>query len=68
MSPFAVVTGSFDPVTVGHVDLVRRAASIFGRCVLLVVNNREKNYLFTPEEVAACTASYTGRFLKGQGR
>ena len=58
MSPFAVVTGSFDPVTVGHVDLVRRAASIFGRCVLLVVNNREKNYLFTPEErVAFCRAA-----------
>ncbi len=43
-------TGSFDPVTNGHIDIINRARDIFGEVVVLVVNNSTKSGLFTPEE------------------
>lgn len=42
MSTIAVVPGSFDPVTLGHLDVIRRAASIFDRVHVLVVHNPGK--------------------------
>lgn len=48
----ALVTGSFDPITLGHVDIVRRAATLFDRVILLVANNEEKQYMFSAEERA----------------
>ncbi len=50
MKRVAVVPGSFDPVTLGHVDLARRAAALFGSCEVVVMNNREKKYLFSIQE------------------
>lgn len=46
----AVYPGSFDPVTNGHVDLIRRATGLFGRVVVAVLRNTEKDCLFTVEE------------------
>lgn len=46
----AVLPGSFDPVTVGHLDLVRRAAAIFDRVIVCVMVNGEKRPMFTPEQ------------------
>ena len=46
----AVCPGSFDPVTVGHLDLVERAAAIFDKVILCVMVNAEKHPMFTPEE------------------
>ena len=46
----ALVPGSFDPMTLGHLDIVRRAAALFDRVVVAVLNNSEKEYTFTPEE------------------
>lgn len=46
----AVYPGSFDPVTNGHLDIIRRAAKIFDRLVVAVLNNTSKNPLFTVEE------------------
>lgn len=46
----ALVAGSFDPVTHGHIDLVRRAALLFDRVIALAVDNADKAYLFTREE------------------
>ena len=43
----AVFPGSFDPVTNGHLDLVRRASQIFDRLVVLVGYNLSKHYLFS---------------------
>jgi pantetheine-phosphate adenylyltransferase len=48
----ALVTGSFDPITNGHVDIVRRAAKIFDEVLVLVAQNDEKTYMFSPEERA----------------
>ena len=42
--------GSFDPVTLGHVDVIRRAAAIFGRVVVGVLHNPEKKGCFPVEK------------------
>ncbi len=47
----AIYPGSFDPITLGHVDLVRRAARLFDEVVLAVYEGSEKaGALFTPAE------------------
>lgn len=46
----AVYPGSFDPVTNGHLDIVRRAARIFGEVVVAVLRNTTKAPLFDTEE------------------
>lgn len=45
----AVVPGSFDPVTMGHLDLIRRAAGLFDRLHVVVVHNPGKQALLPPE-------------------
>lgn len=45
MSRIAVVPGSFDPVTLGHLDVIERAAGIFDRLHVLVVHNPAKTAL-----------------------
>ena len=47
---FAIYPGSFDPITYGHIDVMERALRIFGRLVVAVAHNREKNPLFTVDE------------------
>ena len=42
--------GSFDPVTNGHMDVIRRAAALFDRVIVLVADNTDKRCLFTAEE------------------
>ncbi len=46
----AVYAGSFDPLTKGHEDIIRRAADTFGRFIVGVAVNPRKETLFTPEE------------------
>ncbi len=46
----AVCPGSFDPVTNGHLDIVRRASTLFDEVVVAVGVNKSKNRLFSPEE------------------
>ena len=47
----AICPGSFDPVTLGHVDIIERAADIFDEVTVLVMSNRSKSAsLFTVEE------------------
>ncbi len=46
----AVYPGSFDPVTFGHLDVIRRAADIFDELVVSVLNNKVKTPLFSVEE------------------
>ena len=47
----AVYPGSFDPVTYGHLDIIRRAAEIFDVLVVSVLNNKGKTPLFSVEEL-----------------
>lgn len=51
-APHALFPGSFDPVTLGHVDLVARAQALFGRVTVLVAHNPDKTGLFAVEERA----------------
>ncbi len=46
----AIYPGSFDPVTFGHIDIIRRASRICDRLVVGVLNNSAKKPLFTVEE------------------
>lgn len=46
----AIVPGSFDPMTLGHVDLVTRAAKIFDEVLVVVAENENKKYMLTPKE------------------
>ena len=46
----AVVPGSFDPVTNGHLDIIQRAATIFDRVIVVAARNASKTPLFSLEE------------------
>lgn len=46
----AIYPGSFDPVTSGHLNIIRRAANIFDRLIVCVMVNAGKNPMFTLEE------------------
>ena len=50
MSKIAVVPGSFDPITNGHLDIIKRAAKVFGQVNVVIMNNSSKNSLFTVDE------------------
>ena len=49
-SRIAVYTGSFDPVTLGHVNVIERAAKLFDKLIVGIGVNLEKKALFTPDE------------------
>ena len=46
----AVYPGSFDPMTFGHLDVIKRASSMFDELIVAVLNNKEKSALFSVEE------------------
>jgi pantetheine-phosphate adenylyltransferase len=50
MASIAVVPGSFDPITYGHLDIITRAAKVFDEIYISVLNNSSKRPLFTVEE------------------
>lgn len=60
----AVYPGSFDPVTYGHMDLIRRARSIFEEVYVVVAENLDKNPFFRIEERVALMKQALSR-LKG---
>lgn len=69
MSTVAVVPGSFDPVTLGHLDVIERAAGLFGEVHVVVVHNPGKAAMFpiaqrvTLLEQAIADAGITGNLL-----
>ena len=50
MSKSVILPGSYDPVTVGHLDIIREALALYDRVFVVAFVNPEKRYLFTPEE------------------
>jgi len=46
----AIYPGTFDPVTVGHLDIMERACSMFDEVVVAVAQSASKNPMFTPEQ------------------
>jgi pantetheine-phosphate adenylyltransferase len=49
-APTAIYPGTFDPMTLGHEDLVRRAAGLFGRVIVAVAAGHHKRTMFTLDE------------------
>jgi pantetheine-phosphate adenylyltransferase len=59
LEKIAVVPGSFDPVTNGHLDIIKRAAEVFDIVYVAVLNNSSKRPLFTVEERIALITEVT---------
>jgi pantetheine-phosphate adenylyltransferase len=60
--PIAIYPGSFDPITLGHVDVVDRAAQLFPHLIILVARNTSKQPLFSDEErIAMVREVFQGR-------
>lgn len=55
----AIYPGSFDPVTSGHLNIIRRAANIFDKLIVCVMVNAGKNPMFTQEERVAMIKKVT---------
>ena len=56
----AIYPGSFDPVTSGHLNIIRRAANIFDKLIVCVMVNAGKNRMFTREELVDLIRRVTG--------
>ena len=50
MKRIAVYPGSFDPITMGHIDIIQRVSKIFDQVIVLVSNSSDKNYMFSAVE------------------
>lgn len=50
LTSIAVCPGSFDPITNGHLDIIKRGSKVFDKIYVVVLNNSSKNPLFSVEE------------------
>lgn len=50
MERIAVFPGSFDPITLGHLDIIERALPLFDKLIVAIGQNASKNYLFNLEQ------------------
>ena len=50
MNKIGIYPGTFDPITLGHIDVVRKSLKIVSKLIIGVSNENEKDYLFTAEE------------------
>ena len=62
----AVYPGTFDPLTRGHEDLVRRASTLFGSLILAVADSKAKRTFFTMEERVAMAREVLGELKNVQ--
>ena len=58
----AIYPGSFDPVTLGHLNIIKRAANCFARLIVCVMVNSSKHGMFTPAERVELLRRATQRF------
>ena len=50
MSRIGIYPGTFDPITNGHIDVIKRSLKIVNKLIVAVSNDYSKDYLFSPEE------------------
>jgi pantetheine-phosphate adenylyltransferase len=62
MSSAAIYAGTFDPLTLGHTDLVERGAEIFDRLILAISVKSRKDALFTIEERLDMARAVVGKY------
>ena len=67
MTRTALYTGSFDPVTNGHLDVLRQACSVADRIVVAIGVHSSKAPIFTPEERAEMLRAVCGPVLQAKG-
>ena len=64
MERIAIYPGSFDPVTNGHLDIVRRGLKLFDRVIVAILINPKKQFVFTLDErlemLRTCTQDFAG--------
>ncbi len=61
MGRLAIYPGTFDPITNGHLDIIRRAAALFDEVIVAVGENPEKRPLFSHDERLALAREAVGR-------
>ena len=50
MSKVAIYPGTFDPITFGHIDVIKKSLELFDKIIVAVSNVENKKYLFSSEE------------------
>ena len=50
MKKIAIYPGTFDPITFGHIDVIKKSLKLFDKIVVAVSDGENKNYLFNIEE------------------
>tara|TARA_B100000902_G_scaffold388055_1_gene433073 strand:- start:561 stop:1055 length:495 start_codon:yes stop_codon:yes gene_type:complete len=50
MNKVAIYPGTFDPITFGHIDVIKKGLKLFNKLIVAVSNGENKNYLFSSEE------------------
>jgi pantetheine-phosphate adenylyltransferase len=63
----AVYPGTFDPITLGHEDVVRRASALFGRLIVAVAAGHHKKAMFTLDERLQMTREALAAYPAGSG-
>ena len=63
MSKIAIYPGTFDPITYGHIDVIKKALKLFDKIVVGVSDVSNKNYLFSSEERIETGATCSSQVL-----
>ena len=58
----AIYPGSFDPITFGHLDIIERSAELFDEIIVAVLNNSQKNALFSNDERVNMIKKLTSKY------
>jgi pantetheine-phosphate adenylyltransferase len=62
----AIFPGSFDPLTMGHLDVIERSVDLFDEIIVAVLNNPDKSPMFTPDERCAMIREILPRVKKSE--